>query len=320
MMCTQKIEIMFSILKTVFWLGFFVFQPSSSSDVATMEVTAKAGDLAMLPCSLKIPPGKSLKDYNVYWQKPVPKNGNELVVIGYHYGQERPDWTDLVYQNRTTMDQRNFTLWISPVKVSDQGQYKCLILNPEKNYEAHLKLSVVADFSKPSIEAVFNPPCAPTVLTLSCSSQGGYPQPEMSGLINNESVKWDHSSISDNQTQLFNITGNYNWQCNMTGEIFVQCSVGYLGFEVSSSLSLRTPECPPPEQPSSNGIVIVSIVILTFFVVMIVLTIFLRHRTCRHPRSSQHITSHQPVATSEMTSQQLSNGASGTRYAQPCRT
>ncbi|KAL8190700.1 UNVERIFIED_CONTAM: hypothetical protein K2H54_059519 [Gekko kuhli] len=109
--------------------------------IAQMTVVkAKVGEVATLPCVNNIRLDKPLERYNVYWQKVVGPGQTDQVVISYWNGQE--DRKDPNYEKRTTMDQQNLTVWISSVKMSDEGIYKCIILN-NTTYHSQLYLSVV---------------------------------------------------------------------------------------------------------------------------------------------------------------------------------
>lgn len=99
-----------------------------------------------------------------------------------------------------------------------------------------------ADFSTPIIRVDIPPKaCGPAMLTLTCSSYGGYSKshrPEVFGLLNNETVEWKiTSNVSDNETKLLTITSTL--QLNVTQEdLFILCSVGYPGSKVSTNYSL----------------------------------------------------------------------------------
>ncbi|XP_034972442.2 T-lymphocyte activation antigen CD80 [Zootoca vivipara] len=297
-MYTQKRELMLSttVLKWFLWLGLFVL-PFGCSD--TVPVTAKVGGVATLPCNYKMQ--QPLASYRIYWQKYVGPGISDLVVIAYSNGEENTV-KDIHFQNRTKMDEKNLTLWISGVNVSDQGKYKCIILLKEEHKgEKWVHLSVSADYRKPVIHVSHNP-CGPAQLTLMCSSHGGYPEAEMSWLVNNETVRYSYmTSIYDNYTKSFNITGNL--QQNVSEDILVQCQIHYSGLQVSTDYHLSIEKCPNPSPPPPpHGFITASIVILVVLALVIVPTTFLR---CRRRK---HMTSHQPVAASEITSQQLSNG------------
>ncbi|XP_028582715.2 T-lymphocyte activation antigen CD80 [Podarcis muralis] len=297
MMHTQKRELMFStpVLTWFLWLGLFVL-PFGCSD--PVPVTAKIGGVATLPCNYKMQ--RPLASYRIYWQKYVGPGISDLVVIAYSNGEENTV-KDIHFQNRTKMDEKTLTLWISGVNVSDQGKYRCIILLEEEHKgDKWVHLSVSADYRKPVIHVSHNP-CGPAQLTLMCSSYGGYPEATMSWLVNNETVRCSYTSIKDNYTESFNITGNL--QQNVSEDILVQCRIHYAGLQVSTDHLLSIGKCPnssPPPPP--HGFIAASIVILVL--ALVIVPTFLR---CRRRKP---VTSHQPVATSEMTSQQLSNGTS----------
>lgn len=119
-----------------------VFCFFSTAFAQMLEVTAKVGDVATLPCSYEMPADKSLTFFNVYWQKHVNDYESDLVVKSYTNGKE--DLQYPAYVNRTRVDPQNFTLWISSVKVADEGRYRCIvILKDNKEHENVLYLSVV---------------------------------------------------------------------------------------------------------------------------------------------------------------------------------
>ncbi|XP_044298443.1 T-lymphocyte activation antigen CD86 isoform X1 [Varanus komodoensis] len=302
MMHIQKAELMFSrpSLKGFLWLGLFVLQSYSSG---ILPMTAEVGDEVKLPCKFKIPSHTSLKSYIVYWQKHI-EGRKDLVAIAYKDGKEMSDSKDPYYINRTRMNEQNFTLFISSVKVSDKGTYKCIIiLESDKISETYVSLSVIAAFSKPKIYAEQFNACGPTQLTLRCFSYGGYPEPTMSGLINNETVEWSYTSIPDNQTELFNITGILT--LNFTEDSVVHCSV-MSNFNVSTNQRI-TRKC-PSAVPSSQLFVIPICLVAVVGPIMLLLY----HIVHKRSRSSCRTSHNQPVLKVEMTSQPHSNGTSGT--------
>ncbi|XP_042313080.1 T-lymphocyte activation antigen CD80-like [Sceloporus undulatus] len=309
---TQKTEQMFSrsILMVILWLSLFVLQSDTSGKM--MTVTAKVGDEAKLPCNSRIRPEDiHLPSHFIYWQKQVGNEDPDRVVISYAQGTEEHDRKHAHYGNRTKMNEKNFTLSISSVKVSDEGKYWCVILKNGKKGDGFINLSVVAHFSKPAIYAETPPnTCGPTQLTLNCSSYGGYPAPKMLVSINNVTVEWNYTVTFDNQTELYNVTGQM--QINMTEDIFVQCLVVYAGFEesVNRTWSIQK-QCAlplPPASPPPHGIILASSVVFIFL--LAVLIVVLRQCACKHLRSSRPISAFQPVATIEMAPQQKLNRTS----------
>ncbi|XP_060091262.1 T-lymphocyte activation antigen CD80 [Heteronotia binoei] len=307
MMHIQNTELMLSrpSLKVFFCLGFFVFHSNTTGIVQMIQVKAKVGEVATLPCDNDIHLDNPLKHYDVYWQKDVGSDKTDQVVIAYWKGKEEKK--DPHFSNRTTMDQQNFTLWISSVKVSDEGKYKCIILHHKCT---ELYLSVVADFNKPVIHAHL-PACGSTLLKLTCSSHGGYPEPTMSGLLNNNKVEWIPISTYDNQTERFNITSKL--QLNVTEDIYFLCSVSYHGFKASTSYNYTIPKECSVVKPLSHWILIASSVSI---VCVVVLAALANIQCCKRHRSLCHTRSLQPVARSEvitgavLTPLQFSSGTS----------
>ncbi|XP_066477380.1 T-lymphocyte activation antigen CD80 [Tiliqua scincoides] len=232
-------------------------------------VITKVGDVAKLSCGYKI--SGSLKPYKIYWQK-HEKDKVDVVITAYVDGKENVSLKNPHFLNRSKMDEQDLTLSIFPVKVSDRGEYHCVIIrNFDIQRQCIVNLSVRADFSAPVI--TLSPSrCWQASLKLTCSSHGGYPEPKMSGFVSSDpSLEWIYHSTYDNKTQCFNIEGYL--LINMTEEIIINCTVGYPGFQLSTILNVSR-DC-PLEQPPSHGVTIAIAVILTF-VTLIVLTILFR--------------------------------------------
>lgn len=80
-------------------------------------VKSKVGEEVILPCCHEIP---SSELHRVYWQK----NTTEVVLA---YAEGKMISKHERYENRTKMDTRNLTLWISPVEILDNGTYQCVV-------------------------------------------------------------------------------------------------------------------------------------------------------------------------------------------------
>ncbi|KAJ7401125.1 CD80 molecule [Pitangus sulphuratus] len=249
-------------------------------------VKSKVGEKVSLPCCREIPRSESLQNYRAYWQKNVTD-----VVLAYSDGEririhER-------YRNRTEMDPWDLILWISPVEILDNGTYQCVVQhNSVVACDERVTLLVTADFSEPSITTkVSNSSCEATEMVITCSSHGGFPKPKISGALNNVSVEWNPSWVSE--SSLYNVTGTL--VLNVTSDVNVTCSVEYDGLAKSSSLLLKkTNDCVvPPVPPSYNVITASSIVVIIFILAIILAARYLpRHgflscafRTARLPCS-----------------------------------
>ncbi|NXY46672.1 CD80 protein, partial [Ceuthmochares aereus] len=196
---------------------------------------SKVGEKVGLPCCHEIPSSESLQKYRVYWQKNVTE-----VVLAYAEGKKIKMHER--YENRTEMNTSNLTLLISDVEILDNDSYQCVVQRLGSSQggvlcEVSLTLFVTADFSKPNITAeVFAESCESTEMVVRCSSYGGFPKPKISGTLNNESVVWNDSWVSEASFSPYNVTGKL--RLNVTKEDNITCSIEYNGFAKSTSLLL----------------------------------------------------------------------------------
>ncbi|XP_027744024.1 T-lymphocyte activation antigen CD80 [Empidonax traillii] len=240
-------------------------------------VKSKVGEMVSLPCCRQIPRSESLQNYRAYWQKNVTD-----VVLAYSDGEririhER-------YRNRTEMDPWDLILWISPVEILDNGTYQCVVQhNSVVACDERVTLLVTADFSEPSITTeVSASSCESTEVVIVCSSHGGFPKPKISGALNDVSVEWNASWVSESSLSLYNITGTL--VLNVTSDVNITCSVEHDGLAKSSSLLLKkTNDCVvPPVPPSYHVLIASSIVVIIFILAIILAARYLPRRVCPH--------------------------------------
>ncbi|KFQ08667.1 T-lymphocyte activation antigen CD80, partial [Leptosomus discolor] len=253
-------------------------------------VKSKVGEKVSLPCCHEIPSSESLRDYRVYWQKNITE-----VVLAYAEGKEISKSER--YENRTDMDNRTLTLWISPVHILDNGSYQCVVqhLGASKNpsvvcdktitlfvtgrtatlavicQNGNQTFLVSADFTKPNITAeVSAGPCESTEMAVRCSSHGGFPKPTISGALNNKSVVWNDSWVSKSSLSLYNVTAKV-W-LSVTENASFTCSVEYNGFSKSTSLLLKkSSSCIVPTVPPASNVITASSIIIIIFLLAITL-------------------------------------------------
>ncbi|NWV84212.1 CD80 protein, partial [Dasyornis broadbenti] len=240
-------------------------------------VKSKVGEKVSLPCCHRIPSSESLHKYRVYWQKNITD-----VVLAYSEGNmisrhER-------YQNRTEMDPWNLTLWISPMEILDNGSYQCVVQHSSVVVcKESVILFVTADFSKPIITAnVSADSCESTEMVITCSSHGGFPKPKISGALNNMSVEWNASWVSESSLSPYNVTGKL--VLNVTKDTNITCSVEHNGFAKSTSLLLKkTNDCIVPPVPPPYNVITASIIIVIIFILAITLAArYLPRHVCTH--------------------------------------
>ncbi|NXO53239.1 CD80 protein, partial [Aramus guarauna] len=240
----------------------------------------KVGEKVGLPCCHEIPSSESLHNYRVYWQK----NTTEVVLA---YAEGKMISKNERYENRTQMDSRNLTLWISPVEILDNGSYQCVVqhLGFSQNpvvCDERVTFFVTADFSEPNITAeVSANSCESTEMVVTCFSHGGFPKPKISGALNNKSVVWNASWVSESSLSPYNVTGKL--LLNMTKDVSITCSIEYGGLAKSTSTLLRTTnDCVVPTVPPSyNVITASSIIIIIFLLAITLLARYLpRHGKC----------------------------------------
>ncbi|NWV89013.1 CD80 protein, partial [Machaerirhynchus nigripectus] len=240
-------------------------------------VRSKVGEKVSLPCCYKIPSSESLHMYRVYWQKNITE-----VVLAYSRGNMISEHER--YQKRTEMDPQNLTLRISPVEILDNGSYQCIVQHKSiVKCDESVILFVTADFSKPNLTAeVSADSCKSTEMVITCSSHGGFPKPKISGALNNKSVEWNASWVSESRLSPYNVTGKL--VLNVTEDVNITCSVEYDGFAKSTSLFLRkTNDCVVPPVPPPYNVITASVIIVITFILAITLAArYLPRHACSH--------------------------------------
>ncbi|XP_051495827.1 T-lymphocyte activation antigen CD80 [Apus apus] len=258
----------------------FACSPPTGYALEKKIIKSKVGQKVGLPCCHEIPSSESLHNYRVYWQKNITD-----VVLAYAEGKILSDHVQFLprYKNRTEMDPRNLTLWISPVEILDNGSYQCVVQhlkylqNSFVLCDERVTLFVTADFSEPNITAeVSANTCESTEMVVRCSSHGGFPKPKISGALNNVSVVWNVSWVSESLS-LYNVTAEV--RLNVTKDVEFTCSIEYDGFAKSTTLLLTTNFCVVPTVPPSYNVITASSIIIVIFLLAVILAAryLLRH-------------------------------------------
>uniref|UniRef100_A0A0S7EFP3 HHLA2 n=1 Tax=Poeciliopsis prolifica TaxID=188132 RepID=A0A0S7EFP3_9TELE len=147
----------------------FVFWICSTVQVkAETEIFCVFMQRCILPCSFQ-----GSADVFIHWfqQKAQP-----LPVHSYYNNMDQLDKQNQNFKNRTSLFQDqlsrgNASLLLTGVKVEDQSRYRCFCSTIKANKETFLQLSVDAPVSDIRIHQEGN--------RTTCSSEGIYPQPEL---------------------------------------------------------------------------------------------------------------------------------------------
>ncbi|XP_055007040.1 CD276 antigen-like [Boleophthalmus pectinirostris] len=192
--------------KSLFFVSSVLILPAlcvgTSEEVR--EVSCALGTNCILPCSFH------LSSYSshpfIYWLK---KPGDEIV-HSYYYQQNQDQ--DEAYRDRTALFEGNIqrgnaSLWLSEVKVQDEGEYVCLTgtTTDKQTNKSRIFLSVFVDFGVVDLVRRGS--------ELVCRAEGLYPKPTViwsSGLWFFE-VK---TKVHQREDQLYDITSSITPQPN----------------------------------------------------------------------------------------------------------
>nr|XP_023417268.1 butyrophilin subfamily 1 member A1-like [Cavia porcellus] len=136
-------------------------------------VIARVGKAAMLPCQLN--PPVDARNMVIRWYR------EQQSVHEYRNSQDHMEQQSLEYQGRTELWRENITqgqvaLMIHPILPGDEGQYSCVFVRSTHLSQAQFELFVTASGAPPHIHIQ---PAQTGSITLTCSSSGWYPVPEL---------------------------------------------------------------------------------------------------------------------------------------------
>ncbi|MEQ2211023.1 hypothetical protein XENOCAPTIV_024337 [Xenoophorus captivus] len=137
--------------------------------VADPEVSCVFSESCMLPCQFQF------RDHLlIHW---IQVSAGDSMVHSYYEGRDQLEHQVQNFKNRTSLFQDqisrgNASLLLRRVKVQDEGKYKCYTSTSSGIKESFLNLKTEAPVSNVSISQEEN--------RIICSSEGIYPQPELS--------------------------------------------------------------------------------------------------------------------------------------------
>ncbi|XP_064330006.1 butyrophilin subfamily 1 member A1-like isoform X8 [Phalacrocorax carbo] len=183
-------------------------------------VTAVVGEDVVLPCRLS--PRLNAENMDVLWFCSIISNH-----IHYHRnGQDDYSFQNPQYRGRTELSKEglsvgNVSLRILSTRLSDEGQYRCLVQDGDSYEEASVELQVAASGSSPllSVEDAQD-----GGVRVRCRATGWYPKPEMVWRdVQGQQLPPVTQSDSQDQSGLFEVEKSIVIQRNT--EQNVSCSV-----------------------------------------------------------------------------------------------
>ncbi|XP_030632628.1 butyrophilin subfamily 1 member A1 [Chanos chanos] len=181
-------------------------------------LVAVAGEDLVLPCSLK--PNISAVDMTVEWSR---LHGSDTLVHLYTDHEDRNEKQIQSYRERTALfkeelQKGNTSLKLFKVRVSDEGEYKCLIDN--KNWQDDVTVEV-------RVEAVGTHPAISMEgydhsgrLSLLCETKGWNPEPEILWLNSEGDSLPAENTETDRDTEGFNVKQRVIVQDSNTNRLF----------------------------------------------------------------------------------------------------
>ncbi|XP_035985522.1 putative selection and upkeep of intraepithelial T-cells protein 1 homolog isoform X1 [Fundulus heteroclitus] len=198
------------ILHLFLLLGALLVKGGSSAHAQSNQVYAFAGGNTILPCIL-IPPA-SADIPTVEWSKVVEGLKPSIVYL-YRHGCETFAMKDPDFEYRTSLILRelqngNFSLRISNVKLSDSGMYQCMIIQNNGTKEETKVELVVGSSSEPKLSVVS---ADGDGVTIECEALCWMPAPQMTILDNDGKRLTDEEPKQEQDPR-----GCYNTRQNVT--------------------------------------------------------------------------------------------------------
>ncbi|XP_071340630.1 butyrophilin-like protein 2 [Trachinotus anak] len=148
-------------------------------DVTDTEVSCVFMESCILPCSFQGGTGVVIywtqvtEDCPVHWTQ---ETAGDCLVHSYYDNQDQLTHQDQRFRGRTSLfkdqiSRGNASLLLTGVKVQDQGRYRCYTGSERGRTESFINVTVDAPVRKVDLQQVEN--------RITCSSEGIYPEPEL---------------------------------------------------------------------------------------------------------------------------------------------
>ncbi|KAK5599613.1 hypothetical protein CRENBAI_018410 [Crenichthys baileyi] len=187
-----------------FWWTFLLTGALLSAEAAVdvgdvTEVSCVFLESCVLPCSFQ-----SYGDDVIHW---FYITTGEIHVHSFYDNQDQLGHQDQNFRGRTSLfrdqiSRGNASLLLRGVKVQDKGTYKCYTSTVHGNKQAFVNLKLDAAVSKVSISQVEN--------RIICSSEGIYPEPELSWstIPPSNTTLQNRTTVQQTEEQLYSISSS----------------------------------------------------------------------------------------------------------------
>ncbi|XP_043961447.1 uncharacterized protein LOC122824651 [Gambusia affinis] len=167
---------------------------------ADPEVSCVFKENCMLPCQIQ-----SSSDLVIHWSKPSPDG--DSVVHSYYDGLDQLGQQNQNFQGRTSLildqiSRGTASLMLKEVKIQDEGRYKCNTSSSTGFKESFINLKIDAPVSTIRIHQDGN--------RITCSSEGIYPQPELTWSTEppSNTVLQNRTTVHQTEEKLYDISSS----------------------------------------------------------------------------------------------------------------
>ncbi|KAM4718465.1 CD276 antigen-like isoform 1-T1 [Anableps anableps] len=200
----------------IFWVFLVTFLGSvAAADGGDAEVSCVVMETCVLPCSFQ-----SYSDDVIHWFLMATR---EIRVHSFYNDQDQLGLQDQNFSGRTSLfldqiSRGNASLLLRGVKVQDEGTYRCYISTIHGNSQTIVNVGVDAPVSAVRISQEGD--------RISCSSEGIYPQPELTwSTIPPSSIALEtRTRVQQTEDQLYSISSSLRVSDGGSGLIY-SCTV-----------------------------------------------------------------------------------------------